>query len=83
MLSVSRTASNTSVGANLSIRKPSTDAAQGQEVSRSSESDTQHAKKENVNLMIEMTGTVKERIPEHTGGDEPSAHQEDSRGATP
>ena len=50
MLLASTSASNTSVGANVSIKKPTPDEAQEQEVSSLSESDTRPAKKENVNM---------------------------------
>ena len=54
MLLTSTSASNTSVGANVSIKKPTPDEAQRQEVSSSSESDTQLTKKENVDVMVEL-----------------------------
>ena len=56
VLQTSTSASNTSVVANVSIKKPTPDEAQAQELSSSSASDTQPAKKENVNvdMMVEL-----------------------------
>ena len=47
-LQVSTSTSNTSVGANISIQKPTPSIAPGQELSSSSESETPPAKKEDV-----------------------------------
>ena len=50
VLEASTSASKTSVGANVSIKKPTPEEAQEQELSSSSEADTRPAKKENVNM---------------------------------
>ena len=63
VLSVSTSASNTSVGANVSTKKPTPDVAQAQEVSSSAESDTQPAKKKTVNVMIELNEAATKEYP--------------------
>ena len=65
VLPVSTSASNTSVGANVSIKKPTPDTAHAQMVSSSSDSDTQPAKKENINLdvMIELNEAATKEYP--------------------
>ena len=65
MLLASTSASNPSVGANVSTRKPTPDEAHAQEVSSSSESDTRPTKKENVNvdMMVELNAAATKEFP--------------------
>ena len=60
---VSTSASNTSVGANVSTKKPTPDVAQSQEVCSSSEEDAQPGKKEIVDGMIEINDAAIKEYP--------------------
>ena len=57
VLQASASVSNTSVGANVSTQMPTPSVAPAQEVSSSSESDTQPAKKEDVMMELNEAAT--------------------------